>query len=591
MQNDKQQNVLKRGTQLLGGTYKITRVLGQGGFGITYLAEQSMLKKSFAIKEFFIQNLCARDEQLRVYTLTQPGMVGRYRQKFIKEAQMIVQLDHPGIVKVSNIFEENGTVYYVMEFVEGKSLSEIIKKTGPMPEEKALHYVLNVAEALEYIHQRNVNHLDVKPANIMVRKRDDMPILIDFGVAKQYDEQKDQTSTTPPGVSHGYSPFEQYKRGGVSKFSPQADIYSLGATFYKLLTGDTPPDASDILNDGVPHMPDTISPNIKKAIEMAMQPKVVDRPKDIRDFIDMISMGEVASNTPAQEDENSDLEDVSGELVCEPNPETPQTLSANEMYELGEDSYYGRNGKPQDYAEAVKWYLKAAEQEHVDAQNSLGYMYENGLGVTQDYKVSVGWYRKAAEKGDADAQFSLGNLYQSGQGVAQDYHEAVKWFLMSAENGDMEAQYELGELFESGLGTDKNIEEAIEWYCKAADKGYVDAQSKLGRLFLYGEGISTDYAEAMKWFLKAAGQDDAYAQNSLGHMFHHGKGVAQNLPQAMFWYKKAANQGDEQALYNIGFLYENGLGVEKDLSEAKAWYEKAAAQGYDSAIEKLRKLK
>lgn len=591
MQNDKQQNVLKRGTQLLGGTYKISRVLGQGGFGITYLAEQSMLKKSFAIKEFFIQNLCARDEHLNVYTLTQPGRVGRYRNKFVKEAQMIGQLDHPGIVKVSNIFEENGTVYYVMEFVEGKSLSEIIKKTGPLPEELALHYISKVAEALEYIHQHNVNHLDIKPANIMVRQRDDMPILIDFGVSKQYDEQKDETSTTPPGVSHGYSPFEQYNRGGVSKFSPQADIYSLGATLYKLLTGDTPPDASDILNNGVPAIPDTISPNIRKSIEKAMQPKVVDRPRNIREFIDMISLGRTGVVTTVQENGNPVLEDGSGELVNESKPETPQVLSANEMYELGEDSYYGRNGKPQDYAEAVKWYLKAAEQEHVDAQSSLGYMYENGMGVAKDYKASEEWYRKAAEKGDADAQYSLGNLYLSGQGVAQDYFEAVKWYRLSAEKGDNEAQYELGELYESGLGVDKDVEEAIGWYGKAADSGYVEAQSKLGRLYLYGEGVSTDYAEALKWFLKAAGQEDAFAQNSLGHMFHYGKGVAQNLSQAMYWYKKAANQGDEQAQYNIGVLYENGLGVEKDLSEAKAWYEKSAAQGYDSAIEKMRKLK
>lgn len=279
---------LQKGTTLQGGKYRIEKLLGQGGFGITYLAEQTMLKKKVAIKEFFIRDLCDRDETANVRTITQTDMVERYRQKFFKEAQILARLNHPGIVRVTDIFEENETVYNVMDYIEGESLEEIIKRNGPLSEPIALRYIFNVAEALEYIHQSNVNHLDIKPANIMIRQEDDIPILIDFGVSKQYDKQKDQTTTMPLGVSNGYSPLEQYEPGGVSTFSPQADIYALGATLYKLITGQTPPKAYELLNNGLPTMPDTFSPQVRKAIEKAMQPRKGDRLKIVFDFVEML---------------------------------------------------------------------------------------------------------------------------------------------------------------------------------------------------------------------------------------------------------------------------------------------------------------
>ena len=286
------QYALQEQSYLQGGKYRIIRVLGQGGFGITYLSEQTILDKQYAIKEFFIRDLCARDDSATVYSVTQSEMVGRYRQKFIKEAKIIARLEHPGIVRINDFFEENNTVYYVMEYVEGESLEQLIQRVGPLSEKKALYYITKVADALSYIHQSNVNHLDIKPANIMVKKNNDEPVLIDFGVSKQYDEQKDQTTTTPPGVSNGYSPLEQYRPGGVSTFSPQADIYALGATLYKLLTGKTPPNVSDMLNDGLPPMPIRISQKIRKAIEKAMQPRIGDRPKSVADFIDMLNKKE-----------------------------------------------------------------------------------------------------------------------------------------------------------------------------------------------------------------------------------------------------------------------------------------------------------
>ena len=297
MQENDQHFILQKGATLHGGDYVIYDVLGQGGFGITYLAKQDMLNKTFAIKEFFIQTLCARDENSKVVTLTQADMVERYRQKFVKEAQMMANLNHPCIVKVVSVFEENNTVYYVMEYIKGESLKDKVEKNGPMPEQMALRYITKVAEALDYIHNSQINHLDIKPANIMVQDEDDNPILVDFGISKQYDEKKNQTSTTPPGVSYGYSPIEQYRPGGVSTFSPQADIYALGATLYKLLTGKTPPDASDVFNYGLTSLPNTISANVREAIIMAMQPRVGDRPGSMKEFIAMLGPAKTTKKT------------------------------------------------------------------------------------------------------------------------------------------------------------------------------------------------------------------------------------------------------------------------------------------------------
>ena len=268
---------LKQGTLLQGGKYKIERMLGQGGFGITYLAENTMLEGKVAIKEFFFKEYCDRDETTSHVTIGTKGnreLVERFKQKFIKEARTIFKLNHPNIVRILDIFEENGTAYYVMDYIEGESLSDMVKRHGAIPEAEAIGYIKEVASALSYIHGKSINHLDIKPGNIMKRKEDGQILVIDFGVAKQYDaETAEGTTTTPVGISHGYSPTEQYQRHGVQTFSPQSDVYALAATLYKLLTGVTPPEAMIVQDEGLPEAElksKGISASVIKAIEAAM---------------------------------------------------------------------------------------------------------------------------------------------------------------------------------------------------------------------------------------------------------------------------------------------------------------------------------
>lgn len=244
------------GTLLQHGKYRIERVLGQGGFGITYLAENTMLEGKVAIKEFFFKEYCERGEitsSVTVPTTANREIVERFKQKFVKEARTIFRLSHPNIVRILDIFEENGTAYYVMEHIDGESLGDLVKRRGALPEQEALSYIRQAADALSYIHGELINHLDVKPGNLMKRAKDGRVILIDFGVAKQYDALTSEgTTTTPVGISHGYSPTEQYRKNGVQTFSPSSDVYALAATLFKLLTGTKPPEAIEVMDEGLP---------------------------------------------------------------------------------------------------------------------------------------------------------------------------------------------------------------------------------------------------------------------------------------------------------------------------------------------------
>ena len=287
---------LKPDTILQGGKYRIIRTLGQGGFGITYEAEQVNLGRKVAIKEFFMREYCNRDEcteQVSVPSVGSQELVSRFKEKFLKEARLIGALDDAHIVRIHDVFEENGTAYYVMEHLSGGSLADKCQEGKPLSESAALKYIRQIASALEYLHSlpTPMNHLDIKPSNVLLNAKGEA-VLIDFGISKRYDFTGAQTSSTPVGISQGYSPLEQYRDGGVRVFSPMTDIYSLGATLYKLVTGTTPPSASEVLTDGLPDLPHAISSRVRDAVFAAMQPRPNDRPGSIKDFLALLNDNE-----------------------------------------------------------------------------------------------------------------------------------------------------------------------------------------------------------------------------------------------------------------------------------------------------------
>ena len=281
---------LIKGTELKRGDYRIIDVLGQGGFGITYLAQQIGLGRKVAIKEFFMKDLCNRGDdgsQVSAGSTGSKDLVERFKQKFLKEARLIASFNNAHIIRIHDVFEENGTAYYVMEYLEGESLKEVVDNNGALPEDVAVKYIRQAAEALSAVHAHNLLHLDVKPANIMLDENCNA-VLIDFGVSKHYDEEGGQTSSGLTGLSEGYAPLEQYETGLLKEFTPAPDIYALGATLFFLLTGTRPPKASIVNDSGLPPMPTAISAPVRKAVEKAMQPRRKDRPQSIEEFVELL---------------------------------------------------------------------------------------------------------------------------------------------------------------------------------------------------------------------------------------------------------------------------------------------------------------
>lgn len=284
-------DALSIGTYLHHGIYLIQEVIGRGGFGITYLALDTNLDKMVAIKEFFPSQFCSREfgtNQLMVMSQSQAEFVYGLKHKFLKEAKNIARLNHPNIIKIYAAFEENETAYYVMEYIEGNSLAQEVSFNGRLPLERATGYIMQIGGALEYLHSNHMTHLDVKPGNIMIRTADDCPILIDFGLSKNYDVEGVATTTTTLGVSPGYSPIEQYNMTGSKVFSPRSDLYSLAATFYFMLVGSTPPEAINLISSP-PYLPPEMPANIAKAISTAMSANAELRHETVRDFLNQIS--------------------------------------------------------------------------------------------------------------------------------------------------------------------------------------------------------------------------------------------------------------------------------------------------------------
>ncbi len=271
---------LSPGTFLQHNKFRIIRVLGQGGCGITYLATTARTNKFVAIKEFYPQQLSQRDAATGQVSFTKSA--DKLKRKFLTEAEKIKSLSHSGIVKVKEMFEANGTAYFVMDYVEGRSLNELVECESINTDE-AVSIILEVAKALKHIHSKRMLHLDIKPSNILIRKHDSKPIIIDFGISKTYDTQGLPQTTFLGAYSLGYSSPEQLT-GQINEFEPQLDIYSLGATFYTLLTGNTPtyPTPRTVMNLSYD---ENIPANLIKIVAKAMAYEKKDRYASINDFI------------------------------------------------------------------------------------------------------------------------------------------------------------------------------------------------------------------------------------------------------------------------------------------------------------------
>ena len=347
------QNMLQVGT-ILHGTYKIESYLASGGFGNTYLAKNIEFDETYAIKEFFVKGVCQRDGDsttISVSIAENTNSFEQQREKFKKEARRLRSLSNPHIVKVYDLFEENGTAYYVMDYVDGENLSARLKRTNaPLAESEVRNYLNQILDGLEAIHNEGMFHLDIKPANIMVDSHDVVK-LIDFGASKQQSTVGGATMSTGISYTNGYAPSEQMAQS-YDKFGPWTDFYALGATVYKLLTNQDPPSVSDLSEDETEDkhlalpMPN-ISEEMKKLVVWMMQVNRLKRPKnvgEIREFLKQSSSSalndeETKAYSPYQSYASSVSDDEKTMLVGEIEKENVEegNLEANETEESEDD--------------------------------------------------------------------------------------------------------------------------------------------------------------------------------------------------------------------------------------------------------------
>lgn len=282
---------LNEGTLLQSGKYKIERVLGQGGFGITYVVKRNDGLK-VAIKEFFMQGINDRlGDTVTISNSANRQSFFKQKDKFLKEARRIQSVNDEHIVKVYESFEENDTAYYAMQLVHGISLKEMLTDSL-CPEEAAYDIMIQLLEALTTIHSQNIWHLDLKPENVLIDQKGDVT-LIDFGASKHIDNSESLTTSSSLAMTPGFAAPEQLQ-GDMSKFGPWTDYYALGATLYNITTNNLPPSFDDIISEGNDafHFADGLSDGFKHIVTWFMQPNRHNRPQSIEEIVDYLNENE-----------------------------------------------------------------------------------------------------------------------------------------------------------------------------------------------------------------------------------------------------------------------------------------------------------
>ncbi len=609
-------HALPAGHQL--NEYRIEGVIGSGGFGITYKALDIQLDKVVAIKEYLPSDFAVRTDATTVRPKSTADQ-DDYQwglDRFLDEARTLARFEHPHLNHVHRYFEDNGTAYLVLDYIEGETLSDLLKREGRLEFTRLQRLVTELLSGLDEVHSAGYVHRDVKPSNIMFRENGSS-VLLDFGAARQVLGQRSKSLTSV--LTPGYAPIEQYDQKG-DDIGPWTDLYALGMVAYRCVSGISETELIDAITrarlerkgkqdqdikPAVEVGKEHYSSSLLKAIDWAIKVEEDERPQNVAAIKEMIAGDEVSDNAPdavpVDKPEKQPIKQPdspkskqfwvwfcvvvalllsvfivwSAKVEREKREETERVVQAERERREAERVAQAEREQREE-AEQV---AEAAHQGDTVAQYNLGVMYQNGYGVAQNDTEAVKWYRKAAEQGNALGQNNLGVMYQNGHGVAQNDTEAVKWYRKAAEQGNALGQYNLGVMYQNGHGVAQNDTEAVKWYRKAAEQGNALGQYNLGVMYQNGHGVAQNDTEAVKWSRKAAEQGEALGQNNLGFMYHNGLGVPQDYTEAVKWYRKAAEQGDALGQVFLGFMYQNGLGVPQDDAEAVIWYRKATEQG------------
>ena len=630
---------------ILAGRYIVGRVLGQGGFGITYLAQEYESKKLVAIKEYYPDAMAIREASSSVVPYNQERAANfEYgKERFIEEAKTLAEfIGNPNIVRVNSYFEENGTACFVMEYVNGISLKKYLKRRGgKLSWEEALWVLAPVMDALSAVHEKGIIHRDVTPDNIVITDGGTMVKgggtggvtggrdtatgtasvkLLDFGAARYSIGERSQSLDII--LKQGFAPYEQYiHRSRQGAFT---DEYSLAATLYYSITGVIPQEAVERMGEDHLASPRSLGADIPPAAEAALMKALSVRSEDrfrtMGEFKKALLEGSVSSAAAADGKQaapqvNSAAGSDPAAVRAASGNISSQAQNESDLLDKGAAASSSKNESTADTHQGQPSTLTGSQGKEIiftkgkDGEGSKSPGDNTGSNDRAPSKSIPKWAVplivvlavsalffaiKSGGPGSGQNASSGATGSQTAEAVA-DASEGqlipdMQELLKKANEGDPDAQYELGKNYFNGTGTEQDYAEALAWYTKAAEQGNADAQFNLGRMYFDGTGTDQDYDKAFKWHRKAAEQGIPEAQYQIGVMYEEGMGTDQSNYDAISWYSKAADQEYAEAQDAVGLIYLNGNGVIQDYEEAMTWFNKAAEQSNADAQFQLGKM-
>lgn len=623
--SDDHMNALPPGYEFEG--YRIERVLGAGGFGITYLATEVAIDRQVAIKEYLPISIAGRHQGDHTVVPVTAADTDDFKwglDRFRKEAATLVAFRHRNIVSVLRFFEALGTSYLVMEYELGESLEAVLRREQTIDEARLTAVVMPLLDGLEQIHDKGFLHRDIKPDNIYIRQ-DGSPVLLDFGAAREALTAKGVGLTAI--VTEGFAPVEQYERD--SEQGPYTDIYAMAASMYRCMTGERPPDAPRRTTALAKGQPDPMvpidemvgagvyAPEFVAAVEYGLRIFERDRPQTITAWREAFAGGEIPALSrhaahfppPSGEDDNRTI--VAGAPVPARRRQTRPTgrryayaagLAAlliaggvGAYVALSGESPPGRTtiaGPSTDPRDPSAPKGQAAMEKAVsDARADFAKAVTPEAKTAAFEKVILAETELARflfQRHQAEAKAATTTataLYQKGEGDA-----AIKAALEGAKFGDPNAMNLLGVAYEEGKGIEQDMGLSTYWFRRAAELGDEFAQANLAIHYYRGLGVDKDSNLAYRWAARAAVRNHVDAQYLLGILYERGEGTEKNHAKALNWYENAAKQGDRAAMFAVGRFYQNGLGGDRDLVKAAAFYKQAADKGHPDARKALEAL-
>ena len=600
---------LQPNTTLQGGKYRIEQVLGQGGFGITYLAVQTSLNRYVAIKELFIGGEGQaindrRGNQVVVTNSANQQSFNRQREKFKKEAMRLANLNHPNLVKVHDFFEENDTVYYVMEYIDGESLRTKLNRDGCLSEKLVLKYMQQLFPALEVAHRQSVWHLDIKPENIMVDKKGQI-YLIDFGASKHIEHNSPLTTSLALAYTRGYCPPElaELTYGNQNDFiqalkdiGPWTDIYSLGATMYNLLTDSIPPSPNRLYKEGYNAFifPNNIETSTHDLIVWMMKPNLEDRPQNVNDIISFLKnkalfeLNEQTQNPNSMLD-NNESNKQEGSL-CDTSNELLLYFNTNNItidYDIIDisllDNLCMKYKQKLQYEEKI--YVEDISKE---INKSIGIILVNLGWLFKEGKVGNLFVKRTMNEISADvAGFSAGDVYQ----------------LLAAASSPISLEDIIKGPFTFYSTRMESILLGLGWLMKE------------GKLLIKNNLISLGedhdiFNEMDNSSIKSISSEETIISNNsyspipfidnsiIGRMidsFSNNDRVFENIHQEEERYLNSCDEssydkaidGHADAQYEVGILLMKANNIHNNFSLALGWLEQSAEQGYKMAIDAI----